>query len=270
MAASAREPRDFISDLEDLEDLLCHHISNSKHSPELFTDQVVDILKNVLACDRTTHWSTKSFMRALREEYTLQSMLYPLISLLLATPTCAKPILNMLSTELTDKEPLCDRASHESWPRINRTAIEPLSNMPMTHDRGTDPWSFAVRLADQLYNVIRLQAKMPYKPFIEVLAENGFDPPEHDDSAMHGNAANGDDDGDHIQDRQGYEVSLHARLSFLDDRVKILEKREELLEGQLDRATQAMAALRCTNLELAKKVSEVQQRNHELTRSYVV
>ncbi|KAM0524108.1 hypothetical protein ACHAPE_001363 [Trichoderma viride] len=244
MAASAREPRDFISDLEDLEDLLCHHISNSKNSPELFTEQVVDILKNVLASDRTTHWSTKSFMRALREEYTLQ--------------------------KLTDKEPLCDRASHESWPRINRTAIEPLSNMPMTHDRGTDPWSFAVRLADQLYNVIRLQAKMPYKPFIEVLAENGFDPPEHDDLAMYGNAANGDDDGDHIQDRQGYEVSLHARLSFLDDRVKILEKREELLEGQLDRATQAMAALRCTNLELAKKVSEVQQRNHELTRSYVV
>ncbi|PON28364.1 hypothetical protein TGAM01_v202859 [Trichoderma gamsii] len=244
MAANPRGPRDFISDLEDLEDLLCHHITNSQQSPELFTKQVVDILKNVLSSDRTTHWSTKSFMRALREEYALQN--------------------------LTDKEPLCDRASHESWPRINRTAIEPLSNMPMTHDQGTDPWSFAVRLADQLYNVIRLQAKMPYKPFIEVLAENGFDLPEHDDSAMYGNAADSNDDGDHIQDRQGYEVSLHARLSFLDDRVKILEKREELLEGQLDRATQAMAALRCTNLELAKKVSEVQQRNHELTRSYVV
>lgn len=142
--------------------------------------------------------------------------------------------------------------------------------MPMTHDRGTDPWSFAVRLADQLYNVIRLQAKMPYKPFIEVLVENGFDRPANDDSNMHDNAADGNDDGDQIQDRQGYEASLHARLSFLDDRVKILEKREELLEGQLDRATQAMAALRCTNLELAKKVSEVQQRNHELTRAYVL
>lgn len=175
-----------------------------------------------------------------------------------------------MCTELTDKEPTLDRASHESWPRINRTAIEPLSNMPMTHDRGTDPWSFAVRLADQLYNVIRLQAKMPYKPFIEVLAENGFDSPVNDDSAMYGNEADGNDDGDQMQDRQGYEVSLHARLSFLDDRVKILEKREELLEGQLDRATQAMAALRCTNLELAKKVSEVQRRNHELTRSYVL
>lgn len=267
MAANPREPRDFISDLEDLEDLLCHHITNSQQSPELFTKQVVDILKNVLSSDRTTHWSTKSFMRALREEYALQSTLYP--------PSCWQPphtkfILNTFYADLTDKEPLCDRASHESWPRINRTAIEPLSNMPMTHDQGTDPWSFAVRLADQLYNVIRLQAKMPYKPFIEVLAENGFDPPEHDDSAMYGNAADSNDDGDHIQDRQGYEVSLHARLSFLDDRVKILEKREELLEGQLDRATQAMAALRCTNLELAKKVSEVQQRNHELTRSYVV
>ncbi|KAK1255206.1 hypothetical protein MKX08_009201 [Trichoderma sp. CBMAI-0020] len=244
MAANPREPRDFISDLEDLEDLLCHHITNSKQSPELFTEQMMDILKNVLSIDRTTHWSTKSFMRALREEYALQ--------------------------KLTDKEPTFDRVSHESWPRINRTAIEPLSNMPMTHDRGTDPWSFAVRLADQLYNVIRLQAKMPYKPFIEVLAENGFDPPEHDDSAMYGNEADSNDDGDQIQDRQGYEVSLHARLSFLDDRVKILEKREELLEGQLDRATQAVAALRSTNLELAKKVSEVQQRNHELTRLYVL
>lgn len=140
----------------------------------------------------------------------------------------------------------------------------------MTHDRGSDPWYFAVRLADQLYNVLRLQAKMPYKPFIEVLAENGFDPLVNGDSVMCGNAADGNDDGDQIQDRREYEVSLHARLSFLEDRVKILEKREELLEGQLDRATQAMAALRSTNLELAKKVSEVQHRNHELTRSYVL
>lgn len=175
-----------------------------------------------------------------------------------------------MNTELTDKEPNLERASHESWPRINRTAIEPLSNMPMTHDRGTDPWSFAVRLADQLYNVLRLQAKMPYKPFIEVLTENGFNRPLDDDSAMYGYAADGNDDSDQMQDRHDYEVSLHARLSFLEDRVKILEKREELLEGQLDRATQAMAALRSTNLELAKKVSEVQQRNHELTRSYVL
>lgn len=75
MAANTREPRDFISDLEDLEDLLCHHITNSKQSPELFTEQVADILKNVLSSDRTTHWSTKSLMRALREEYALQSML---------------------------------------------------------------------------------------------------------------------------------------------------------------------------------------------------
>ncbi|GFP56823.1 hypothetical protein TASIC1_0007031500 [Trichoderma asperellum] len=244
MTAQPSEPRDFISDLEDLEDLLCHHITNSEQSPELFTEQMVDILKNVLSNDRTTHWSTKSFMRDLREEYNLR--------------------------KLTDKEPNLDRGSHESWPRINRTAIEPLSNMPLTHDRGTDPWSFAVRLADQLYNVLRLQAKMPYKPFIEVLTENGFNRAVDDDSAMYGSAADGNDDSDQIQDRQGYEVSLHARLSFLEDRVKILEKREELLEGQLDRATQAMAALRSTNLELAKKVSEVQQRNHDLTRSYVL
>ncbi|KAL6904863.1 hypothetical protein GGI43DRAFT_381259 [Trichoderma evansii] len=245
MSVKPREPRDFISDLEDLEDLLCHHITNSQQSPELFTEQVVDILKNVLSNDRTTHWSTKSFMRDLREEYNLR--------------------------KLTDKEPNLDRASHESWPRINRTAIEPLSNMPVTHDRGTDPWSFAVRLADQLYNVLRLQAKMPYKPFIEVLTENGFNRPEDDGLAMYGgDAVDGNDDNDQIQDRQEYEVSLHARLYFLEDRVKILEKREEILEGQLDRATQAMAALRSTNLELAKKVSEVQQRNHELTRSYVL
>jgi hypothetical protein len=144
--------------------------------------------------------------------------------------------------------------------------------MPITHDRGIDPWSFAVRLADQLYNVIRLQATMPYKPFVEVLAENGFDFPVQDDSTMYGNAADGNDDGDNdqIQDRQGYEVSLHARLSFLDDRVKILEKREELLEGELDYATRAIAALRSTNMELAKKVSEVQQRNHDLTRLHVL
>lgn len=75
MAANARAPRDFISDLEDLEDLLCHHITNSKQSPELFTEQVVDILKNILGNDRTTHWSTKSFLRDLREEYSLRSML---------------------------------------------------------------------------------------------------------------------------------------------------------------------------------------------------
>jgi transcription elongation factor GreA-like protein len=80
MTANPREPRDFISDLENLEDLLCHHITNSKQSPELFTEQVVDILKNVLSNDRTSHWSTKSFMRDLREEYALQSMLHPLIS----------------------------------------------------------------------------------------------------------------------------------------------------------------------------------------------
>jgi small-conductance mechanosensitive channel len=142
----------------------------------------------------------------------------------------------------------------------------------MTHDRGSDPWSFAVRLADQVYNVLRLQAKMPHKPFIEVLTENGFiaGPPETGDAAVHGNATDGSNDNDQIQDRQEYDVNLHARLTFLEDRVKILEKREELLEGQLDRATQAMAALRSTNLEFAKKVSEVQQRNHELTRTYAV
>lgn len=266
MTAQPSEPRDFISDLEDLEDLLCHHITNSEQSPELFTEQMVDILKNVLSNDRTTHWSTKSFMRDLREEYNLRSMSCPHIIPLNAIPTPC----SIFYIELTDKEPNLDRGSHESWPRINRTAIEPLSNMPLTHDRGTDPWSFAVRLADQLYNVLRLQAKMPYKPFIEVLTENGFNRAVDDDSAMYGSAADGNDDSDQIQDRQGYEVSLHARLSFLEDRVKILEKREELLEGQLDRATQAMAALRSTNLELAKKVSEVQQRNHDLTRSYVL
>lgn len=142
--------------------------------------------------------------------------------------------------------------------------------MPTTHDQGTDPWAFAVRFADQLYNVFRLQAKMTYKPFIEVLAEYGFETPVDGDTAMCGNSTDGNDDGKQIQNRRDYKVNLNPRLSFLDDRVKILEKREELLEGQLDRALQAMAALRATNLELAKKVSEVQQRNHELSRSFAM
>ncbi|KAM0264511.1 hypothetical protein ACHAQJ_000702 [Trichoderma viride] len=237
-------PTNFISVVQDLEDLLCHHITTS--TPTDFTEELVDILKNVLHNDRTTHWSIQSFLHDLRDEYCLQ--------------------------RLTNQQPGLIRPGHDIWPRINRATIEPLSNMPMTHDRGSDPWSFAVRLADQVYNVLRLQAKMPHKPFIEVLTENGFitGPPESDDPAMHGNATDGNNDNDQIQDRQEYDVNLHARLTFLEDRVKILEKREELLEGQLDRATQAMAALRSTNLEFAKKVSEVQQRNHELTRTYAV
>ncbi|RFU73621.1 hypothetical protein TARUN_8624 [Trichoderma arundinaceum] len=242
-------PMNFISVVQDLEDLLCHHITSS--TPTDFIEELVDILKNVLHHDRTTHWSIQSFLHDLRDEYFSQII---------------------LNTELTSEQPGPIRPSHDIWPRLNRATVEPLSNMPMTHDRGTDPWSFAVRLADQIYNVLRLQAKMPHKPFIEVLTENGFVTglAEADEAAMHDNATDGSNDHDHIQDRREYDVNLHARLTFLEDRVRILEKREELLEGQLDRATQAMAALRSTNLELARKVSEVQQRNHELTRTYAV
>lgn len=141
--------------------------------------------------------------------------------------------------------------------------------MPMTHDIGPDLWAFAVRYADQVYNVLRLQAKMPYKPFIEVLTENSFIKglADADGIITQENAIEG---SDHILDRQEYDVSLHSRLMFLEDRVMILEKREELLDGQLDRATQAMGALRSTNLDLARKVSEVQQRNHDLRRTYAV
>lgn len=180
----------------------------------------------------------------------------------------------MEMAELTSEQPGPVRPSHDIWPRLNRATVEPLSNMPMTHDRGPDPWAFAVRFADQIYNVLRLQAKMPHKPFIEVLTENCFiqghaevDSAAAAAAAAHGNATDGSNAHDQIHDRQEYDVNLHARLTFMEDRVRILEKREELLEGQLDRATQAMAALRSTNLELAKKVSEVQQRNHELKRA---
>ncbi|KAL7926277.1 hypothetical protein ACQKWADRAFT_282279 [Trichoderma austrokoningii] len=242
MAANPTESRDFISDLEDLEELLCCHITSSKQFPEQFTDQVADMIKNILITDRTTpHWSTRSFMCDLREEYHIQN--------------------------LTEKEPLSDRGSHATWPRLSRTTLEHISKMPLTHDQGDDAWAFAVRLADQLYNFFRLQAKMPYKPFAQVLAEYGTKAPENgDDAAVCGSATDGNDDGDgeQIKDRPEY---LNAKVTFLDDRVKILEKREEVLEIQLDRAAQAMAALRSTNLELAKKVSEVQKRNHELSRS---
>ncbi|KAL7787798.1 hypothetical protein V8C37DRAFT_389551 [Trichoderma ceciliae] len=257
-------PMNFISVVQDLEDLLCHHITTS--TPTDFTEELVDILKNVLNNDRTTHWSIQSFLYDLRDEYFSQRKFrYPF-------PEPPNSKLIVLDAELTNEQPGLVRPSHDIWPRLNRATVEPLSNMPMTHDRGSDPWCFAVRLADQIYNVLRLQAKMPHKPFIEVLTENSFITglAETDDIAMHGNATDGNNDHDQIQDRQEYDVSLHARLTFLEDRVRILEKREELLEGQLDRATQAMAALRSTNLELARKVSEVQQRNHELTRTYAV
>ncbi|KAL6863859.1 hypothetical protein J3F83DRAFT_762181 [Trichoderma novae-zelandiae] len=262
-------PKDFISVVQDLEDLLCHHITAS--TADEFVQELVDILKAVLSFDRNTHWSIQSFLYDLREEY--------------------------FRLHLTSEQPQPSRPPNDIWPRLNRSAVEPLSTMPMTHDIGTDVAAFAVRYADQVYNVLRLQAKMPYKPFIEVLTENGFVKGTTASSsslsatgssalATHAGAAgNADNDGaddavmrdcapvdagsidEHAHD---YDASLLSRLAFLEDRVVILERREELLDGQLDRATQAMGALRSTNLDLARKVSEVQQRNHDLRRTYAV
>lgn len=156
--------------------------------------------------------------------------------------------------------------------------------MPMTHDIGEDMTSFAIRYADQLYNVLRLQAKMVYKPFIDFLSEPGSAKGssssaitttdtrsvenESDEAPMHDCAPLGTGSGS--QHAQEHDAALLSRVAFLEDRVVILERREELLDGQLDRATQAMAALRSTNLDLARKVSEVQQRNHDLRRTYAV
>ncbi|EGR45564.1 uncharacterized protein TRIREDRAFT_110987 [Trichoderma reesei QM6a] len=253
-------PKDFISVVQDLEDLLCHHITAS--IAEDFVDELVGILKAVLNIDRNTHWSIQSFLYDLRDEY------YRL--------------------HLTSEQPQRSRPPDDIWPRLNRSVVEPLSTMPMTHDIGPDMPSFAIRYADQVYNVLRLQAKMPYKPFIEVLTENGFvkgpssssssattnarkAQDEPDDAVMHDcapvDAGSGSTVGEHAQE---YDAGLLSRLAFLEDRVVILERREELLEGQLDRATQAMGALRSTNLDLARKVSEVQQRNHDLRRTYAV
>ncbi|TFB07365.1 hypothetical protein CCMA1212_000961 [Trichoderma ghanense] len=265
-------PKDFISVVQDLEDLLCHHITAS--TPSAFVDELVDILKAVLSINRNSHWSIQSFLYDLREEY------YRL-----------RP-----KTDLTSEPPQPSRPPNDIWPRLNRSVVEPLSTMPMTHDIGPDMASFAIRYADQVYNVLRLQAKMPYKPFIEVLTENGFvkglsssssssssspttttttittdarsaenDP---DDAVMHDCAPIDASSGsEHAHE---YDASLLSRLAFLEDRVVILERREEQLDGQLDRATQAMGALRSTNLDLARKVSEVQQRNHDLRRTYAV
>ncbi|KAL7939773.1 hypothetical protein V8C35DRAFT_275565 [Trichoderma chlorosporum] len=232
-------PKDFISVVQDLEDLLCHHIIIS--TPADFAEELADVLKTVLGRDRNTHWSIQSFLFDFREEYFRQ--------------------------KLTNEQPGPVRPHNDIWPRLNRSAVEPLSNMPMTHDVGPDLWAFAVRYADQVYNVLRLQAKMPYKPFIEVLTENGFikNFADADDAVISDNTTDG---SDHVPDRQEYDMNLHSRLTFLEDRVMILEKREELLDGQLDRATQAMGALRSTNLDLARKVSEVQQRNQDLRRTY--
>ncbi|KAL6702055.1 hypothetical protein J3F84DRAFT_23169 [Trichoderma pleuroticola] len=234
-------PKDFISVVQDLEDLLCYHITTSP--PPDFIEELADVLKAVLSMDRNTHWSIQSFLFDFREEYFRQ--------------------------KLTNEQTGPVRPHNDIWPRLNRSAVESLSNMPMTHDIGNDLWTFAVRYADQVYNVLRLQAKMPYKPFIEVLTENSFIKGlvDTDGTATQENAAEG---SEHILDRREYDVNLHSRLMFLEDRVMILEKREELLDGQLDRATQAMGALRSTNLDLARKVSEVQQRNHDLRRTYAV
>ncbi|PTB68727.1 hypothetical protein BBK36DRAFT_1113140 [Trichoderma citrinoviride] len=249
-------PKDFISVVQDLEDLLCHHIIASTASN--FVEELVDILKAVLRIDRNTHWSIQSFLYDLREEY------YRL--------------------HLTSERPQPSRPPNDIWPRLNRSVVEPLSTMPMTHDTGPDMAAFAVRYADQMYNVLRLQAKMPYKPFIEVLTGNGFvkgssssaalsttttdASSAKSDAAMHDCASV--DAGSISEHAQEYDASLLSRLAFLEDRVAILERREELLDGQLDRATQAMSALRSTNLDLARKVSEVQQRNHDLRRTYAV
>ncbi|KAL7808010.1 hypothetical protein V8C26DRAFT_423656 [Trichoderma gracile] len=256
-------PKDFISVVQDLEDLLCHHITAS--TPEDFVDELADIIKAVLNVDRNTHWSIQSFLYDLRQEY--------------------------YRIHLTSEQPQRSRPQDDIWPRLNRSVVEPLSTMPMTHDIGPDMPSFAIRYADQVYNVIRLQAKMPYKPFIEVLTENGFikGPSasssaaatntdarragnEPGDAVMHDCApADASGSGSNISEHvQEYDASLLSRLAFLEDRVVILERREELLDGQLDRATQAMSALRSTNLDLARKVSEVQQRNHDLRRTYAV
>ncbi|EHK25444.1 uncharacterized protein TRIVIDRAFT_219217 [Trichoderma virens Gv29-8] len=263
-------PKDFISVVQDLEDLLCHHITTS--TPADFIEELADILKTVLSMDRNTHWSIQSFLFDFREQYFRQSMSSLSLSLSRFMIVQCKPLTKATHssiTELTNEQPGPVRPHNDIWPRLNRSAVEPLSNMPMTHDVGPDLWAFAVRYADQVYNVLRLQAKMLYKPFIEVLTENGFIKglADTEDLVMQDNATDG---SDHILDRQEYDVSLHSRLMFLEDRVMILEKREELLDGQLDRATQAMGALRSTNLDLARKVSEVQQRNHDLRRTYAV
>lgn len=60
-------PKDFISVVQDLEDLLCHHITAS--IAEDFVDELVGILKAVLNIDRNTHWSIQSFLYDLRDEY---------------------------------------------------------------------------------------------------------------------------------------------------------------------------------------------------------
>ncbi|KAK1247306.1 hypothetical protein MKX07_002215 [Trichoderma sp. CBMAI-0711] len=290
-------PKDFISVVQDLEDLLCHHITASL--AEDFVDELVGILKAVLNIDRNTHWSIQSFLYDLRDEYyrlrTPTPLLPPIlhtVSLLHDPTNNSQLLIKDENTDLTSEQPQRSRPPNDIWPRLNRSVVEPLSTMPMTHDIGPDMPSFAIRYADQVYNVLRLQAKMPYKPFIEVLTENGFvkgpssssstaaaaptnarsrAEDEPDDAVMHDcapvDAGSGSTVGEHAQE---YEAGLLSRLAFLEDRVVILERREELLEGQLDRATQAMGALRSTNLDLARKVSEVQQRNHDLRRTYAV
>ncbi|KAL7809117.1 hypothetical protein V8C44DRAFT_359322 [Trichoderma aethiopicum] len=250
-------PTNFVIVIQDLEDLLCHHITAS--GPEDFVDELVDILKAVLGLSRNTHWSVESFLYDLREEYH--------------------------RLHFTHEPPKPTRPSNDIWPRLNRSVIEPLSTMPMTHDIREDMTTFAIRYADQLYNVLRLQAKLPYKPFIDFLTEPGSAKGSSLSSALTGTDArsveNKSDEapmhdcaplgaGSGSQHAQEHDAGLLLRVSFLEDRVLILERREEQLDGQLDRAEQAMAALRSTNLDLARKVSEVQQRNHDLRRTYAV
>lgn len=79
-------PKNFVIVIQDLEDLLCHHITAS--GPEDFVDELVDILKAVLGLSRNTHWSVESFLYDLREEYyrlrtPLPSLLLPRLSLIL-------------------------------------------------------------------------------------------------------------------------------------------------------------------------------------------
>ncbi|EHK15924.1 uncharacterized protein TRIVIDRAFT_227860 [Trichoderma virens Gv29-8] len=101
--------------------------------------------------------------------------------------------------------------------------------MAVDHDRDPRrrprPLGLAVRYADQVYNVLRLQAKMPYKPL-----ENGFikSIADTEDVVMQDNAADG---SDHICSIRATQIDLVHSVA----EAKLFDRSQPMHRNQLVR-----------------------------------
>ncbi|KAK5992443.1 hypothetical protein PT974_05847 [Cladobotryum mycophilum] len=190
--------------------LLCRRVCRAR--PMDYTQEYIVLIHDLVGAFDSDHWSLQSFLHDMRSAYTILG--------------------------IEDIDPTDPRPSNDLMPRIPKYKVDALKSVPAYRDN--EPFGYMLRLADQLYNMVRTEVKLPYKYIAEVVKELGLHPLHLTESEKHLMSA----------------TTKEARRTYLEDRVEVLERREEMMAYQVQRATETISLYSETNQELARRLAE--------------